>query len=122
MLLPQEIVSVERVSDCGCVLHEWRTTRSYELIPAWLLAVVYLVVAVLLVVTSRSDFQWARPPRLFLMLVMVSWSAFYVGVMFGADFQVLRALSRWLHLPTALAVGLIAVSRWYHERKWGASE
>lgn len=92
------------------------------MLPAPLIAAAYLTVAVLLVVTDHADFRWARPPRLFLTLVMLSWFGFYVGVMLGADFGVLRVLSRWLHLPTALAVGLIAVSRWYHERKWRGSE
>ncbi len=92
------------------------------MIPAWLITTLYLAVAVLLVVTARSDFQWVKPPRLFLTLVMASWAGFYVGVMVGIDFQVLRVLSRWLHLPTAVAVGLIALSRWYHDRRWAHRE
>lgn len=93
------------------------------MIPAWLIAVAYLVAAVVLVGTVRADFRWVSPARLFLGATLVAWAVFYMMIVFGwGSFDLLRILSRWLHLPTAIGVILIAGSRWYHEQKWGNSE
>lgn len=87
------------------------------MIPRPAVAVVYLAAAIILAVTSRSDFGWAKPARWFLTAVMFGWAAYWVGVWLRFDLQVMHALGRWWHVPTAVAVILIAGSRWYAERK-----
>lgn len=90
------------------------------MIPAWLVAATYLSAALVLVFTVRADFRWVSPPRLFLAATLVGWSVFYLLITVSySNFDLMRILSRWLHLPTAIGVILIAGSRWYHERRWG---
>ena len=93
------------------------------MIPAWLIALSYFTASMVLVFTVRADFRWVSPPRLFLAAALFGWAVFYTLIATDtATFDTLRVLSRWLHLPVAVGVILIAGSRWYHERQWRNGE
>jgi len=78
------------------------------------LAVLYLLTAVAVLSASRWDAPWIKAARIFLAAVMLSWCGFYLLVIFNPfSFETLRSLSRWLHVPNAVAVLLIVAGRWY---------
>lgn len=88
--------------------------------PAWFLAVLYIATGIAVLSAIRWDVPWIKAARIFLALVMFSWAGFYLLVMVDPfNFEPLRSLSRWLHVPTAVAILLIVAGRWYAHHKEG---
>ena len=93
------------------------------MIPAPVVAFAYMFAGLTIAIGSRSDHRWALGTRVFLAVVLFAWAGFYALVEIDVlGFDDLRLLSRWLHLPLAVAVTLVGAARWYHSFRANGKE
>lgn len=93
------------------------------LVPEWVVATAYFIVAVGLVATVKRDSPAMIASRMLLVLVCSAWIGFYVAVdvldwraFVSPAADIFRVLSRWFHMANAMAIGLMVWGRWYLQR------
>lgn len=93
------------------------------MIPAWLLAVMYFLVAAQVLANIRIE-PSLRAGRLMLAVALVAWGAFFwwtqvnpLEPLHGGTLPARVLLTRWLHFPLLAGMALLAWGRWYRSKR-----
>lgn len=90
------------------------------MIPAWVLALLYLVGGVM-VIQNRNLESTFRMARLFLGHAIFLWAGFYLWTTFWPPqtiehYELRLLLTRWLHVPLATSLITFSWVRWRHQK------